>query len=153
MNAVLNAVPVVAPMHADELDALLEIERRTYPFPWTRGNFADSLISGYSGWTCRVDGEPVAYAVMMLVVDEAHLLNLTVAPDWQRRGYGTLMLHHLISIARGHGARRMFLEVRPSNAAGQGIYRRLGFGVIGLRRGYYPAPAGREDALVMAADL
>jgi len=153
MNAILRTAPALAPMRPEEVDILLDIERRAYPYPWTRANFVDSLAAGYSAWTCRVQGEAIAYAIMMLVADEAHLLNLSVAPEWQRRGYGTFVMHHLFSVARSHGATRMFLEVRPSNAAGQGIYGLLGFVAIGRRRGYYPAAAGREDALVMAADL
>ncbi len=153
MSAVPESLPALAPMQADEVDAVLAVENRAYPFPWTRANFSDSLAAGYSAWTCRFDGALVGYAVMMLVLDEAHLLNLTVAPDWQRRGYGTLIMHHLFAVARTHGAKRMFLEVRPSNMPGQGLYRRLGFETVGRRRGYYPAGAGREDAVVMAADL
>lgn len=153
MNAVLKPELDFAPMQADEIDAVLAIERRAYPFPWTRANFADSLAAGYSAWTCRIGGERVGYAVMMLVLDEAHLLNITIAPEYQRAGYGLLAMHHLFAVARGHGAKRMFLEVRPSNASGQGLYRKLGFETIGRRRGYYPAGAGREDAVVMALTL
>lgn len=153
MSAVLKSVPEFMPMRMEEVDAILAVERRAYPFPWSRANFVDSLVSGYSAWTCRVEGELIGYAVMMLVLDEAHLLNLTVVPEWQRAGYGILTMHHLFAVARGHGAKRMFLEVRPSNTSGQGLYRKLGFETIGRRRGYYPAGAGREDAVVMAADL
>lgn len=153
MSAVLKRIPVFAPMRMEEIDRVLAIESRAYPFPWSRANFVDSLVSGYSAWTCRVDGELVGYAVMMLVLDEAHLLNVTVAPEWQRAGYGMLIMHHLFSLARGHGAKRMLLEVRPSNAAGLALYGRLGFETIGRRRGYYPAAAGREDAVLMALTL
>ena len=153
MNAVLKSVPSFEPMHPEDIDAVLAVEQGAYPFPWTRANFADSLVAGYSAWTCRIDGELIGYAVMMLVLDEAHLLNLTVAPEWQRAGYGSLVMRHLFDTARGHGAKRMFLEVRPSNGSGQALYRRLGFETIGRRRGYYPAGAGREDAMVMAVDL
>jgi ribosomal-protein-alanine N-acetyltransferase len=153
MSAVLRQAPAFAPMRPDDIDAVLAVEQRAYPFPWSRANFADSLAAGYSAWCCRVEGELIGHAVMMLVLDEAHLLNLTIAPDWQRHGYGTLVMRHLFDVARSHGARRMFLEVRPSNASGQGLYQRLGFEAIGRRRGYYPADAGREDAVVMALTL
>lgn len=153
MSAVLKSVPEFGPMQPGEVDAVLAVEQDAYAFPWTRANFADSLASGYSAWTCRIEDELIGYAVMMLVLDEAHLLNVTVAPHWQRHGYGTLIMHHLFSTARRHGAQRMFLEVRPSNAPGQGLYKRLGFETIGRRRGYYPAGAGREDAVVMALTL
>jgi ribosomal-protein-alanine N-acetyltransferase len=153
MSAVLKHAPSFVPMRPEDIDAVLAVEQRAYPFPWSRANFADSLAAGYSAWCCRVEGELVGYAVMMLVLDEAHLLNITVAPDWQRHGYGTLVMHHLFDVARMHGAKRMFLEVRPSNTPGQGLYHRLGFETIGRRRGYYPAGGGREDAVVMALTL
>lgn len=153
MSAVLNARPRIEPMRPEDIDAVAAIERGAYPFPWTRANFGDSLAAGYSAWVCRLDGATIGYAVMMLVLDEAHLLNVTVAPAWQRRGHGSLMMRHLFSAARTHGAKRMFLEVRPSNESGMALYRNCGFARIGLRRGYYPAAAGREDAVVMAADL
>ena len=153
MSAVLKIAPNFAPMQPEDVDAVLAIEQDAYPFPWTRNNFTDSLTAGYSAWCCRVDGVLAGYAVIMLVLDEAHLLNVTVAPNWQRRGYGMLIMHHLFGTARSHGAGRMFLEVRPSNAPGQGLYARLGFAAIGRRRGYYPAGEGREDAVVMVVDL
>ncbi|MCK6384334.1 MAG: ribosomal protein S18-alanine N-acetyltransferase [Rhodocyclaceae bacterium] len=153
MNAVLSRRPAFAPMQPEEVDAVLAIEQRAYPFPWSRANFADSLASGYSAWTCRIAGDLAGYAVMMLVLDEAHLLNVTVAPDWQRQGYGRLVMQHLFEVARSHEAKRMFLEVRPTNAPGLGLYGKLGFVTIGRRRGYYPAGAGREDAVVMALTL
>jgi len=153
VNAILKSVPVFVPMRPEDVDAVLDIEQRAYPFPWTCANFTDSLAAGYSAWCCRLEGELIGYAVMMLVIDEAHLLNITVAPDWQRHGYGLLIMHHLFGVARPHGAKRMFLEVRSSNAPGQGLYKRLGFETIGWRRGYYPAGVGREDAVVMALTL
>jgi ribosomal-protein-alanine N-acetyltransferase len=140
-------------MQPEDIDAVLAVEQGAYPFPWSRANFADSLAAGYSAWCCRKDGALIGHAVMMLVLDEAHLLNITVAADWQRRGYGMLIMRHLFAVARSHGAKRMFLEVRPSNASGQGLYGKLGFVTIGRRRGYYPAGAGREDAVVMALTL
>jgi ribosomal-protein-alanine N-acetyltransferase len=153
MNAVLKSMPSFAPMRPEDIDAVLAVERRAYSYPWSRANFSDSLSAGYSAWCCRIDGALVGYAVMMLVLDEAHLLNITVAPDWQRHGYGLRIMHHLFGVARSHGAKRMFLEVRPSNAPGQGLYKILGFETIGCRRGYYPAGEGREDAAVMALTL
>lgn len=153
MSAVLRCVPEFAPMQPCDIDAVLAVEQDAYPFPWTRANFADSLASGYSAWCCRIGGTLVGHAVMMLVLDEAHLLNITVAPAWQRRGHGAFIMNHLFGVARSYGAKRMFLEVRPSNTQGQALYKRLGFETIGRRRGYYPAGEGREDAVVMALAL
>lgn len=136
-----------------DLDAVVEVERRSHPFPWTRGNFADSLAAGYGAWLAREDERMIGYAVMMLVLDEVHLLNITVLPELQRRGLGSALLGHLFDLARMRSATRMLLEVRPSNASGQALYKRHGFAEIGRRRDYYPAQAGREDAIVMTRDL
>ena len=128
-------------------------EQRAYAFPWTRGNFVDSLKAGHSAWVCREDGVLVGYAVLMRVVDEAHLLNITILPEFQRRGLGSELLGQLFDVARGHGAVRMLLEVRPGNVSGLALYRRFLFSEIGRRRGYYPGLDGREDAIVLAREL
>jgi ribosomal-protein-alanine N-acetyltransferase len=139
-----------APLEARRLGEVMELERRIYPFPWTRGNFEDALRSGYSAWTLLSDRDAIiAYAVAMLAVDEAHLLNLAVEPRLQRLGYGWSMLDWMARTMREYGARSLLLEVRPSNADAQRLYRQFGFEVIGMRRGYYPAARGREDAIVM----
>jgi [ribosomal protein S18]-alanine N-acetyltransferase len=141
------------PMRMGDIDAVAAAEQRIYDFPWTRGNFTDSLAAGYSAWLLLEDGHMLGYAVMMLAVDEAHLLNLSILPEARRRGLGSRLLQHLFAVARGKGATRMLLEVRPSNASGIGLYRQFGFMTIGERRGYYQAQHGRESALVMAQDL
>jgi ribosomal-protein-alanine N-acetyltransferase len=143
-----------APMTEADLDDVVEVEEQIYPFPWTRGNFADSLHAGYSCWVLRDDGGQLqAYAVVMLALDEAHLLNLSVARDAQRAGLGWRTLQWMADVSREHGARTMLLEVRPSNPAAQRLYERYGFQRIGVRRGYYPARDGREDAIVMRISL
>ena len=141
------------PMTAADLDAVAEVEQHVYPFPWSRGNFTDSLAAGHGAWLAREHGRMTAYAVTMQVLDEVHLLNLTVVPEMQRRGRGGAMLAHLLELARNAAAKRMLLEVRPGNIPGQALYRRHGFVEIGRRRDYYPAPDGREDAIVMACGL
>lgn len=142
------------PMRVDDLDEIVPIETDLYPFPWTRGNFRDSLSAGYSAWTLRTgSGELIGYAVVMIALDEAHLLNLSVAREFQRCGHGWRMLDSMASIARDHGARSMLLEVRPSNLTGQRLYVAYGFDRIGRRRDYYPAAGGREDAIVMRIAL
>jgi ribosomal-protein-alanine N-acetyltransferase len=140
----------IAPMQLNDLPEVLAVEQAAYEFPWTHGNFVDSLRAGHSAWSMRDSGGGLmAYAVMMVALDEAHLLNLTVAPPCQRFGFGWRLLEAMAETARGHGARTMLLEVRPSNAAAQAMYARYGFVRIGIRRGYYPARDGREDAIVM----
>lgn len=140
-------------MHASDLDAVVALEQRCHAFPWTRGNFADSLDAGHGAWLSREGGTLAAYAVMMQVPDEAHLLNITVMPELQRAGRGATLLRQLFQLARAWNANRMLLEVRSSNVAAIALYRRHGFAEIGRRRGYYPAASGREDAIVMAREL
>jgi ribosomal-protein-alanine N-acetyltransferase len=137
---------------ADVLD-VLAVEQSIYTHPWTLGNFRDSLQAGYSCWVMECEGELAGYGVLMLGVQEAHLLNLSVALEWQRRGFGRRLLHHFIDLARGYEAQRIFLEVRPSNLAARGLYADNGFRKVTVRHGYYPAEQGREDAILMALDL
>ena len=155
MSAQLRpSVERYAPMTGADLDDVAEVEGQIYPFPWTRGNFADSLHAGYSCWLVRDSGGRLqAYAIVMLALDEAHLLNLSVARDAQRAGLGWRTLQWIADVSREHGARTMLLEVRPSNPAAQRLYERYGFQPIGVRRGYYPAQDGREDAIVMRISL
>ncbi|WP_300454252.1 ribosomal protein S18-alanine N-acetyltransferase [Accumulibacter sp.] len=153
MSAVLLPRVEMVPVRVDDIDEVLAIESRVYPFPWTRGNFVDSISSGYSAWGCRIDGELVGYFVLMLALDDAHLLNLSVDEKRQRMGFGARLLQHAMLAARRAGATTLLLEVRPSNESALGLYRLFGFEQIGVRRGYYPAAAGREDALVLRRSL
>lgn len=153
MSAVLQPRLEFAPMTAIDLDAVAAAEIPLYEFPWTRTNFSDSLAAGYSAWVMRVGQDLVGYAVMMLVIDEAHILNLSIAREWQRQGNGMRLLDFLIHTARLARVQTLFLEVRPSNSAARALYGRRGFRQIGVRRGYYPAAWGREDALVMTVRI
>jgi ribosomal-protein-alanine N-acetyltransferase len=142
------------PLQPQCLGELMALERRIYPYPWTSGNFEDALRSGYSAWTLvSASGQILAYAVAMLAVEEAHLLNLAVDPLRQQRGYGRRMLDWIARTMREYGAQSLLLEVRPSNLEAQRLYRSYGFEQIGVRRGYYPARWGREDAIVMRVAL
>lgn len=145
---------VFTPMTELDLDWVVENEAELHAFPWTRGNFVDSLVAGYGAWVLRDVAQPVAYAVMLTVVDEAHLLNISVARPAQRAGVGGRLLRQLFDEARERGASQFFLEVRPSNEAAIALYQRHGFEPIGRRKGYYPArDGGREDAIVMRREL
>lgn len=147
------------PMQLDDLDAMMQIEPTIYTHPWTRGNFSDSLNSGYSAWVLEVQGlkdksELIGYALMMMVMDEAHLLNLSIAKIRQKQGLGRYLLEHMLTIAKTHKAANMFLEVRTSNISAIALYENMGFCEMALRRGYYPADpkifkSGREDAVLM----
>ena len=131
-----------AVMTVADLDAVAAAEARIYAFPWTRGNFADSLAAGHEAWLAEQGGRMIGYAVVMQVLDEAHLLNISVLPELQRGGRGSALLGHLCGQARQRAATRM-----------QEFYLRHGFVEIGRRRDYYPASEGREDAIVMAREL
>ena len=154
MSALLDNLPRYRRMTSDDLDAVMAIEHKIYPYPWTRGNFSDSLDAGYHCWIMEIDGQIVAYSVVMVAVNEAHLLNLSVAAEWQRRGLGREMVKFLVQLARELHGHSIYLEVRPSNVAGRALYAGAGFKEIAVRRGYYPAGGERrEDALVMEMAL
>jgi ribosomal-protein-alanine N-acetyltransferase len=153
MNALLEPLIEILPMTARDLDDVLSIEYRVYSHPWSRINFADSIGCGHSCWVCRVGGELIGYFVLMLVVDEAHLLNIGVAEKRHGFGFGARLLRHAMDSARMGGAGTLLLEVRPSNERALRLYRHFGFRQIGVRRDYYPASEGREDALVLIRTL
>lgn len=148
MSAVLRDDPQFGRMAAPDLPEVIAIERAVYTHPWTQGNFADSLRAGYECRTLRQSGRLIGYFVLMVAAGEAHLLNLSVAGNVQRQGHGAALLREAMQVARRLGAGSVFLEVRPGNAAAQALYGRFGFARIGVRRDYYPAFKGREDALV-----
>jgi len=153
MSAVLKPAPVLVPMREQDLAEVMAIESALYTHPWTRGNFADSLRAAYECRTYRLQGELIGYFVLLAAAGEAHLLNLSIAELHQRRGYGTSLLNQATALARKLGAKNVFLEVRPSNRAAQELYYRYGFRKIAVRRDYYPARSGREDALVLSLAL
>lgn len=141
-------------MRVEDLDAVAAVEAESARFPWNRTQFADSLQAGYSSWVARCDGSLVGYAVLLAVLDESHLLVITIRPAWQGQGLGSQLLEYVTERAQFAGATQMFLEVRASNRVAQTMYSRHGFAEIGKRRGYYPDADGlREDALVMRREL
>jgi ribosomal-protein-alanine N-acetyltransferase len=153
MSAVPRPEVRIRPLAVANLDAVEAIERDIYEFPWTLGNFRDSIAAGYSCWALHGADGLIGYAVVMLGADEAHLLNLSIAAPCQRRGLASRLLEHLMAVARDYGARVMYLEVRPSNEGARRLYARYGFRQVGTRRDYYPARDGREDALLLALTL
>jgi ribosomal-protein-alanine N-acetyltransferase len=140
-------------MQKTDLSAVLEIENAACEFPWTEGIFNDCLANGYQAMLYINQGEIQAYSVAQYVVDECHLLNLCVRNDAQNCGLGARMVKRLMNQARKNDMGSIFLEVRASNAAAIHLYDKLGFNEIGLRRDYYPASNGREDALVLAHEI
>ncbi|HEX3836136.1 MAG TPA: ribosomal protein S18-alanine N-acetyltransferase [Steroidobacteraceae bacterium] len=145
--------PVVRPMREADVGEVIGIERSSYQFPWTEGIFHDCLRVGY---LCRVavQGQMiVGYAVMSMGAGEAHILNLCVREELRRAGVGRGLIRYLLEKAEGAGMSEAFLEVRPSNAIAMLLYQSLGFEQIGMRRGYYQAVGGREDAAVLRLRL
>lgn len=154
MSAVLKSPAAeMRPMQENDFAAILLIENSVYPFPWTRGIFADCLRVGYSSWVLEMDQEIIGYAVLSAAADEAHILNLCIAIEHHRQGHGQRLLDRLLDLARWHRAKTLFLEVRPGNHSAINLYQNTGFNVVGRRPNYYPAAEGREDALLMAREL
>lgn len=153
MSAVLKLNYQLRPMQDHDLDAIMQIEPTIYPYPWTRGNFSDSLQSGYRAWVITLHDEIVGYTLMMLALDEAQLLNISVAAPYQKQGLGRVLLNHMLVLAKQDKATNMFLEVRASNTPAIALYADMGFDKVSVRRGYYPAETGREDAVLMRLAL
>jgi ribosomal-protein-alanine N-acetyltransferase len=144
---------ILRDMTEADLDAVLRIEREVHAHPWTPGNFSDALRSNYLCKVYEEENEMLGFAVLMLAVDEAELLDIAIGSQHQRQGWGRKLLEEMMVLARRRDMRRMVLEVRASNAAAIGLYRGAGFTDIGLRRDYYPAKNGREDAMLMGREL
>lgn len=155
MSAVLDYPAVeLRPMCKQDLPLIIAIDRRVYPSPWTESIFRDCLHVGYCCWVMEENKEIVAYGILSIgAADEAHILNISVKPESQRRGLGECMLDYLLEIARDHKAKSVFLEVRPSNTAALHLYDKKGFNRVGVRTNYYPSKDGREDALIFALEL
>ena len=153
MSALPDALPRFRRMTPDDLNVVEDIERAVYTYPWTRGNFIDSLDAGYHCWILSRAGDITGYAVVMIAAGEAHLLNLSIAPEAQRVGLGSALMRFVIKLAADYDALSIFLEVRASNAAALALYACHGFSEIGVRNGYYPACEGRENAVTMELKL
>jgi ribosomal-protein-alanine N-acetyltransferase len=154
MSAVFKSMEAgFEPMTESRLDEVVAIERRAYGHPWTRGNFADSLRSGYQAQLLCVGEAVVGYFVAMQGVDEVHLLNITVDPMYQGQGWGRVLLDALALWARSQRSQWLWLEVRTSNTRAQQVYLRYGYRRVGERKNYYPGDHGREDAIVMSYKL
>ena len=138
------------PMLAAHLEAVVAVEQRAYAHPWNRTNFLDALQSGYQVQMLLAGEVLLGYFVAMQGVDEVHLLNITVAPDYQGQGWSRVTLDALAVWSRGQGAQWLWLEVRVGNLRAMRVYEAHGYQRVGQRKDYYPAGNGqREDAVVM----
>ena len=140
-------------MQKEDLQQVIDIELQSYPHPWTEVIFSDCLHAGYSCWVCGRYDRVEAYGIISMGAGESHLLNICVHPESRKQGIGKKMLRYLVAIAQRHNAEVIFLEVRTSNVPARTLYENEGFNELGTRRDYYPAPAGREDALILARTL
>lgn len=154
MSAVVQSPMLqVRAMQAGDLDDVMRIELEEYPFPWTRRIFSDCLKVGYRCFVGEVDGVFAGYGVMSYGAGEAHILNVCVGHDFQRRGLGRELMNAMLADAETLGVHTVFLEVRPSNEKALELYGQLGFNEIAVRKDYYPNQHGREDALILALEL
>ena len=140
-------------MRPTDLGVVADLEKSLYAFPWSLGNFRDSVQAGYDCWVACHGDQVIGYAILMVALDEAHLLNIAVASGWQRRGIGRAFLDYVLGVAREAKCEIVYLEVRPSNLAARQMYREAGFQQIAIRPSYYPARGGREDALFLGITL
>lgn len=145
--------PRLRPMRDADLNAVLEVERASYEFPWTRAIFRDCLRVGYYCFVYEAATGLAGHGIVSIGAEECHLLNICVHPDYQRRGLGRALVNFLLMFARRKHAQVALLEVRVSNVGAYKLYTQLGFDEIGIRKDYYPGRYGREDAIILARDL
>ena len=153
MQSVLNVQLNIRVMCHDDLPRVMTIEEDSYPHPWTLGIFRDCMRVGYRCWVCELEGEVVGYGIVMIAASEAHILNLCIHPDYHSRGLGRALLSFLIEQSQHAGSDMVLLEVRESNKSAISLYQTSGFHELGVRREYYPADEGREDAIILAKYL
>jgi len=136
-----------------DLEKVMQGEQRAYEIPWKRTSFEDCIKSKNQCLIVQLNNLPIGHCIVSYVLDEAHLLNICIDPGYKRQGYGRAVLSRLIDMAKGKGSAFFFLEVRESNAAAISLYHSVGFNEVGVRKGYYPAEKGRENAVLMTLDF
>jgi len=141
------------PMKIGDLPEVIGLENEVYPFPWSEQIFSDCIRVGYDCWLALEHNQIVGHAVISVAAGESHMLNLSIAKQHQRKGFGKLFINFLLDIARRKSAEIMMLEVRPSNKPAINCYNASGFNEIGCRKDYYPALDGKEDALLFARQI
>ena len=139
----------IRPMHDLDVPVIVAIERAAYQFPWSEGIFRDCLRVGYVCRVVDIGGDMAGYGIMSVGAGEAHILNVCIAEEYRGRGFARKVLQYLLDRARAAGMYEAFLEVRPSNTTAAHLYQSMGFEQVGIRRGYYQATVGREDAAVL----
>ena len=153
MNENMSALVEIRTMNYSDLSQVITVEKKAYPHPWTLGIFRDCLRVGHHAWVMLLDQNIIGYAVVMLSPGEAHILNICIDPDYQAKGLGRHLLRYLIKSTRHTDIDMVLLEVRRSNTTAQRLYQSEGFHELGVRKAYYPAKDGREDAIILARYL
>ena len=153
MNEEMSALVEIRTMSYSDLKTVITVEEKAYPHPWTLGIFRDCLRIGYNAWVMTLDKKIIGYSIVMLAAGEAHILNICIGPDYQKKGLGRYLLRHLLKKSKQTDVDMVLLEVRRSNAAAQQLYQSEGFHELGVRKAYYPADNGREDAIILAKYL
>ncbi len=153
MNENMSALVEIRTMNYSDLSQVVIVEKKAYPHPWTLGIFRDCLRVGHHAWVMMLDRKIVGYAVVMLSPGEAHILNICIDPDYQAKGLGRHLLRYLIKSTNQTDIDMVLLEVRRSNTNAQRLYLSEGFHELGVRKAYYPAQDGREDAIILARYL
>lgn len=148
-----NAEVCFRTMTYGDLHQVMQVEELAYPYPWSVGIFRDCLRVGYNCWVAVLQETIVGHGIVMLAAGEAHVLNLCVSPEFQRRGVGRKLLQHLSQRAQQADIDMILLEVRRSNQAAIDLYQSEGFHELGVRKSYYPGDQGREDAIILARYL
>ncbi len=153
MNDEMNALIEVRTMNYSDLKQVLAVEKKAYPHPWTLGIFRDCLRVGYHAWVMTFENQVIGYGIVMLSSGEAHILNVCIDPDHQGKGLGRHLLRYLVRKSNLTDVDMILLEVRRSNANAHKLYQSEGFHELGVRKAYYPAEGGREDAIILAKYL
>lgn len=153
MNHEMSALVEVRTMSYADLKSVILLEEKAYPYPWTLGIFRDCLRVGHNAWVMTLDKAVIAYAIIMLSPGEAHILNICVDPEYQKRGLGRYLLRYIIKKTQQTDIDMVLLEVRASNGSAKLLYLSEGFHELGVRKAYYPAKKGREDAIILAKYL
>lgn len=137
-------------MRQEDVEGVMNIENVVCEFPWSASIFSDCIKVGYSCWVLDEAGVIVGYGLLSMSAGEAHILNICIKPENQRQGLGLRLMNHLIKQCRFLNADSVYLEVRMSNHGAYDLYTKLGFKQISIRKDYYPATEGREDAKVLS---
>jgi len=149
----ISALVEIRTMNYADLKSVIAVELKAYPHPWTLGIFRDCLRIGYNAWVMTLDNAVIGYSIVMLAPGEAHILNICVDPDYQKKGLGRYLLRHVLKKSNQTDVDMVLLEVRRSNTGAQQLYKSEGFHELGVRKAYYPADNGREDAIILARYL